>query len=123
MRQFSTYGAKLTAESTKPIQAMVRIYRETVTYLIRVCMEQWEEITQKQTLQGRQSYVERLIHHTKNRVVVSYEDFDALFYKLPSYLRRAAISEALGQVDSYKSNLNKWIHEGNGRAPGKPEAG
>ena len=123
MRQFSTYGAKLTAESTKPIQAMVRIYRETVTYLIRVCMEQWEEITQKQTLQGRQSYVERLIHHTKNRVVVSYEDFDALFYKLPSYLRRAAISEALGKVDSYKSNLNKWIHEGNGRAPGKPEAG
>ena len=80
MQQFTTYGAKIHMESAKPIQAMVRIYRDVVSYLIRVCMEHWEEIAQIKMLQARQMYIERLIHHTKNRPVVAYEDFDKLFY-------------------------------------------
>lgn len=123
MQQFTTYGAKIHMESAKPIQAMVRIYRDVVSYLIRVCMEHWEEIAQIKMLQARQMYIERLIHHTKNRPVVAYEDFDKLFYKLPSYIRRSAISEAIGKVESYQGNLKRWEKEGNGKAPGKPEAG
>ena len=38
MQQFTTYGAKIHMESAKPIQAMVRIYRDVVSYLIRVCI-------------------------------------------------------------------------------------
>ena len=50
MQQFTT---------SKPIQAMVRIYRDVVSYLIRVCMEHWEEIAQIKMLQARQMYVNR----------------------------------------------------------------
>ena len=67
--------------------------------------------------------VERLIHHTTNRPTVVYEDFDKQFYKLPSYIRRSAISEAVGKVESYQGNLRRWEKEKNGKAPGKPEAG
>ena len=123
MQQFTTYGAKIHMDSAKPVQAMIRIYRNAVSFLIRVCMEQWEEIAQIKTLQARQMCVERLIHHTTNRSTVVYEDFDKQFYKLPSYIRRSAISEAVGKVESYQGNLRRWEKEKNGKAPGKPEAG
>ena len=123
MQQFTTYGAKIHMDSAKPVQAMIRIYRNAVSFLIRVCMEQWEEIAQIKTLQARQMCVERLIHHTTNRPTVVYEDFDKHFYKLPSYIRRSAISEAVGKVESYQGNLRRWEKEKNGKAPGKPEAG
>ena len=123
MQQFTTYGAKIHMDSAKPVQAMIRIYRNAVSFLIRGCMEQWEEIAQIKTLQARQMCVERLIHHTTNRPTVVYEDFDKQFYKLPSYIRRSAISEAVGKVESYQGNLRRWEKEKNGKAPGKPEAG
>ena len=123
MQQFTTYGAKIHMDSAKPVQAMIRIYRNAVSFLIRVCMEQWEEIAQIKTLQARQMCVERLIHHTTNRPTVIYEYFDKQFYKLPSYIRRSAISEAVGKVESYQGNLRRWEKEKNGKAPGKPEAG
>lgn len=123
MQQFTTYGAKIHMDSAKPVQAMIRIYRNAVSFLIRVCMEQWEEIAQIKTLQARQMCVERLIHHTTKRPTVVYEDFDKQFYKLPSYIRRSAISEAVGKVESYQGNLRRWEKEKNGKAPGKPEAG
>ena len=44
--------------------------------------------------------------HMRNPIV-SY-DFSAKCYKFPSYLRRAAIVEALGKVSSYRSNLANW---------------
>lgn len=47
---------------------------------------------------------------TKNRKTVSY-DFSKVCYKMPVYLRRASINEALGKVASYKSNLANWEKE------------
>ena len=123
MQQYTTYGVRMMADSLKPVQAMVSIYRNAVSFLIRAAMEQWDGIEAAGLLQARQMYMERLIHHTKNRPEVLYEDFDNTFYKLPSYMRRAAISEAIGKVESYKSNLSRWQKEGTGKAPGKPEAG
>ena len=96
MQQYTAYGVRIMAESAKPIQAMVRIYRAAVSFLIQVSMDHWEAIEAIKGLQEQQTYVERLIHHTKNRPAVAYEDFDTTFYKLPSYMRRAAISEAIG---------------------------
>ena len=89
----------------KPVQDMVRIYREVVSFVIKVCDEQWSSISGIQTLERKQSFVEGLIHHTKDRPMVQYDQFDILFYKLPSYMRRAAISDAVGAVESYRSRL------------------
>ena len=39
MQQFTTYGAKIHMDSAKPVQAMIRIYRNAVSFLIRVCRD------------------------------------------------------------------------------------
>ena len=66
-----------------------------------------------------------MVHATKDNPNPKY-DFDEKFYKMPSYLRRGVISEALGKVSSYKSNLKNWESEepsSRGEFPGYPKAG
>ena len=71
---------------------------------------------------SRLTYIETLIHATKDNPDPIY-DFDAKFYKMPSYLRRGAINEAIGKVSSYKTNLDNWIKDPVGREPSYPKAG
>ena len=122
MKQITTYGVRIHAASFKPVQDMVRIYRQVVTYMIRVATEQWDSLRDASAFM-RVKVMETLIHHTANRPFVVYESFDAEFYKLPSYIRRAAISEAIGAVESYKTRLKAWNENPVGKAPGLPEAG
>lgn len=74
----------------------------------------------------RQQYVEHLCHSTRQNPDAPYGSFDRKFYKFPSYLRRSAISTAIGAVSSYKSRLQGWM-SGNpstrGRKPSLPRAG
>ena len=101
------------------------IYRKAVDYLINVCTENWEPISGLNYTNARQSYVEKLIHKTKGNSNPVY-DFDTVFYKMPTYLRRAAINESLGKVSSYKSNYDNWEKSDpatRGRMPSYPKAG
>ena len=123
MKQITTYGVRIHAVSMKPVQDMVRIYRQAVSFLIKVCDQQWSSVSGIPTLVQKQSFMEGLIHHTKRRPMVQYSQFDDLFYKLPSYIRRAAISEAIGAVESYRSRLKSWNENPVGKAPGLPQAG
>lgn len=50
-------------------------------------------------------------------------DFAKDFYKFPSYLRRAAINEAIGKVSSYKSNYANWEENPKRQNPGEPKSG
>ena len=122
MKQITTYGVRIHAASMKPVQDMVRIYRDAVSYLIRVSDEHWNELWNLNSF-ARLRVMECLVHHTKNRLFVEYEDFDLQFYKLPSYIRRAAISEAIGAVESYRSRQKVWNENPVGKAPGLPQAG
>ena len=65
---------------------------------------------------ARFNFAEKLIHTTKYNT--AKYDFDAKFYKFPSYLRRAAIQAALGSVSSYYSNHKNW--ETNGKVGKEP---
>ena len=103
----------------------VRIYRDAVDFLISVCLENWNEISALDGMLLRKSYVENLIHKTKEHPHPKYE-FDAVFYKFPSYLRRDAIACAIGKVSSHKSSLSNWEASDmttRGAEPGIPKAG
>lgn len=91
------------------------VYRKAVDYLIDVICKEWDTVSRIDTSKSRVNYVELLCHNTKGNI--AKYDFDAYFYKFPSYLRRSAIMEALGKISSYKSNLN------NGTDSGYPKAG
>ena len=100
----------------------ISVYRAAVDYLIHVCIEDWDNITSYEKPLEKQRFVETLIHKTKDNPNVAY-DFDVHFYKFPCYLRRGAISEAIGKVSSYKSNFASWKANPQGEAPSVPKAG
>ena len=125
MRIFSTYSAKIK-NYNHIFKKTVSVYREAVDFMIQVCLQKWEDIRKEDYLCSPVIYVERLCHRTKQNPEVPYESFDRKFYKLPSYLRRSAINEAIGKVSSYKSNLKNWKEEDpkiRGRKPSFPKAG
>ena len=120
MRIYTTYKIKIK-HYNHIFKDTVKIYRNAVDYLINVCLENWDSISMYKG-QNRLTYIEALIHSTKGHPVPKY-DFDVKFYKIPSYLRRGAINEAVGKVSSYKSNLANWQNNPVGKEPSYPKAG
>lgn len=121
MNCVSTYKVKIK-HYNHIFQTTVTIYRNAVDYLIKVCIENWENICRISGSLHQQRFVETLIHRTKQNPSPFY-DFDSVFYKMPSYLRRSAISESIGKVSSYKSNLTNWEQNPIGKKPSLPKAG
>jgi IS605 OrfB family transposase len=100
----------------------VAVYRRAVDFLIAVCDAEWDTVLHLTGSHARLNYMEAVVHRTKEHPVPKY-DFDARFYKFPSYLRRAAITDAIGKVASYRSNLENWNLNPKGNAPSLPKAG
>ena len=90
------------------------VCRNALAYIIPVLNDHYEEW---EALKGtdRNNCCEHLIHSTKKNTAVC--DFDAVFYKFPSGIRRSAVSEAMGIVSSYRSNLKNWEEEQKGNEP------
>ena len=120
----SMYSVKIK-EYRHIFKESVEQYRSAVDFFIDVCLKEWDSITPIKGLKAKQSFVETLTLPTSKRTSVQY-NFNLKFYKMPCYLRRAAISEAIGKVSSYKSNLSNWEasdkHE-HGLKPSLPKAG
>lgn len=67
--------------------------------------------------------MESLTIRTKRREIVPH-DLSIGFYEFPSYLRRAAIAEALGAMTSWHTRHKAWVENGSkGKGPGLPRAG
>ena len=95
----------------------ITIYRKALALLIPIIESEWDVISIIKSPKAKQQLVEHLIHSTKYNTA-KYPEFDKQFYKFPSYLRRAVISEAIGIVSSYKSNYKNWVENGkNGECP------
>ena len=120
MQIYTTYKVKIK-HFNHIFKDTVSIYRRAIDFLIEVCLNEWDAVSVLSS-NKRINYVERLTHATKDNPVPMY-DFDSKFYKIPSYLRRSAISEAIGKVSSYKSNLANWKSNPIGREPSIPKAG
>lgn len=120
MHIYTTYKVKIK-HFNHIFKDTVAIYRAAVEYLISVCIDEWHNILSLNSKQ-RINYVEHLIHKTKDNLTPKY-DFDTKFYKMPSYLRRSCISEAIGKVSSYKSHLTNWYDNPIGKMPSIPKAG
>ena len=122
MNIYSTYSVKIQ-HYNRIFEKTAALYQAAVDFYITVCLKEWTKIQEVQGSKAKQMYVERITHRTKNRPEVKY-DFGEKFYKFPSYLRRSAISEAIGKVSSYKSNLDNWekTSEEHGKARGKAPA-
>jgi hypothetical protein len=81
-------------------------YRLFVRFLMGVIYAHWELIAPLED-ELQQKFVENLIHTTKKNQA-KYTIFDKKFHKFPSYLRRAAITAAIGQVSSFVTRYVTW---------------
>ena len=84
----------------------IAIYQNAVSFLIDVVNEHYVNVCGLPS-QKAMTFVERLVHSTARRQAL-YPSFDTRFHKLPSYLRRAAIMEAVASVTLYRKNLADW---------------
>ena len=110
----SSYGVEIRKVNV-PVSLTYRIYREAVRVLALFYDTVWEELSAITDRKERFNHAEHLVHGTKkNRAVY---DFDSLFPKMPSYLRRSAITHALGAVSSYRTRFAQWEEGGK---EGKP---
>lgn len=119
---YSSYSVKIK-HYNHIFKETIKIYRTAVDYFIDVCLKEWDSLSLIHGNQFKMNRVEHICHRTKSNPDVLYDDFDTKFYKLPSYLRRGAIMEAIGKVSSYKSNLENWQKSQTGRKPSLPKAG
>ena len=117
-----SYGMRIT-NASRVLDKTVQIYRDAVNYIVEVALLRFDDISSLQAENGvpkekvRMAFVESLIHTTQGNDA-AYKKFDQNFYKFPSYLRRAAIFEAVGIVSAYKSLVKNW--EDGGRKGNRP---
>ncbi len=90
--------------------ATTAIYRDYVWHLCGIILTHWPRIgrleAEKQPLA-----VERLFHRTSDNPEPRYARFfesTPEFKTFPSYLRRAAIRAAVGQVSSFLTRYDQW---------------
>ena len=115
MKIISSYGVEIR-KADGGLSLTLKIYREAVRVLSLFYDTVWEELSAVEGKMRRFNFAEHLVHSTKkNRAV---HDFDMRFPKMPSYLRRSAITHALGVVASYRTRLAQWKEGGRkGKAP------
>ena len=115
MKITSSYGVEIR-KAGGALSMTLKIYRKAVRVLALFYDTVWEDISAVEGGKKRFNYAEHLVHSTKrNRAVY---DFDCLFPKMPSYLRRSAITHALGTVSSYRTRLAQWEEGGRrGKSP------
>lgn len=87
------------------LEQTVSEYRRLVKVLIGVVYTHWSVIGASKTPQQE---VEKLIHQTGSNPNPKYKYFGRAFHKFPSYYRRAAINNAIGQVSSFVTRYYDW---------------
>lgn len=124
MKILSTYSVKVK-QYNRIFQDTVKWYRKATEYLIIVCLNEWDGLESLPNSKAKYNAIEKFCIETKKNPAPKY-DFSKCFYKMPAYLRRAAIADALGKVSSYKSNLANWEAadpRSRGKAPSIPAVG
>ena len=96
MKIASNNKMKLTG-NLNALENSIRIYREALTFIIPIVDAHWDDLRVFRYTKQRMTYTEKLIHST-NENQARY-DFDEGFPKFPTYLRRAALNDAIGNVD------------------------
>ena len=96
-----------SAEQQQALQDTLALYRRLVRDLMTVAYTHWPTVG---GAQGNEAVkvIEALVHPTAKRPNVRYTYFSSRYYKFPSYLRRVAIMDAVGQVRSFVTRFDQW---------------
>jgi len=93
--------------STKTLDSTFAIVSSALTFYINVCEAEFTNLAQFSSTKEKLNYIENITHITKDNPDILY-NFDSLFPKFPSYMRRAVVAEALGIISSHFSRVENW---------------
>ena len=96
------------------IKETIKYAERMIADLIPIVELHYDDFTENNitTQKAKQAYIEKLFHKTRTNPNPKYEWIDKKYYKTPTYLRRALITYAIGQVQSYKERYNTWLTNG-----------
>lgn len=119
MKMTFSYGVEIFGIEPKYLNDTRRIFNDAIAFLMVVVNKEWAVVSNCKDAHERLLKMEQLTHSTKDRKITrQLYNFDKAFPKFPSYLRRAAIYKAIGNISSYKSNYQNWVDSGKkGNAP------
>ena len=106
MKNVNTYNVRLP-ETYGIFDDTLKVYQGAVLFFVDVIYKEWGVFCECKNSKDAQGVCEHLTVYSEKHPYPKY-NFRKRFYKFPSYLRRAAITEAYGIVSSYKSNLRNW---------------
>lgn len=109
MKITTSYKSKILGYNSI-FEDTARIYRRAISFFADIINTEWDVIS-KGSGTARNNLVEHLTLRTARNPEPKY-NFNSKFYKMPCYLRRAAIQAALGAVSAYKSNYENWETSG-----------
>ncbi|XKH60439.1 IS200/IS605 family accessory protein TnpB-related protein [Halomonas sediminis] len=97
----------VNADQQQALADTLRLYRRLVRDLMTVAYTHWPVVGAGK---GNEvvKVIEGLIHPTRQRPQVRYPYIAKRYYKFPSYLRRVAIMDAVGQVRSFVTRFDQW---------------
>ena len=106
MKMVTSYSVRLKQVSAC-FKDTLTLYREAVDWFIGVIDAEWGAFADCANDQMAVRVCEKLCIRTARNICPKYS-FSEVFFKFPSYLRRAAIAAAFGLVSSYRSGLARW---------------
>lgn len=95
-----------TVHQQQLMRMTVAEYRKFCRALCVVVLSNWPKLANEPAFMPA---IERLMHPTTKNPNPKHQYFANRFYKFPSYLRRAAINFAYGQVSSFMSRYDAWL--------------
>ena len=113
MIRTDVWTLKVTYVQKKLLLSTVAEYRKFLKPLVLIVNAEWQimgNITDKEKI----NYLEKSIHLTSKNTNPKYSYYQKVinkypsFRKCPSYLRRAAIADAIGIVSSFQTRYREW---------------
>ncbi len=113
MIRTDVWTLKVTSVEKKLLLLTVAEYRRFLKPLVFIVNAEWKligNLTDKEKI----NYLEKSIHVTSKNPQIKYSYYQKVinkypsFRKFPSYLRRAAIADAIGIVSSFQTRYRQW---------------
>lgn len=119
------WDLKVSVTQKQQMILTVSEYRKFLKPLVLIVNAQWVNLASL-TAKQRVNVVERMIHKTASNPKPKHDYFQKVvkecpsFRKFPSYLRRAAIADAIGIVSSFETRYREWQSGNRKRRDAKP---
>ena len=107
------WDLKATPEQKSLMILTIEEYRKFLNPLVFIVNAQWVNLVDL-TSKERINAVEKMIHKTADNPDPKHKYFQSVikkypsFQKFPSYLRRAAVADAIGIVSSFQTRYSQW---------------